>query len=91
MTNVIDNKDRHRFELDVDGSVAFANYKRDEGQVLITHVEAPLELRGTGAAGKLMAGIVQLIRADGEKIVPICPYAVSWLRKHHEENKDILL
>jgi predicted GNAT family acetyltransferase len=46
-------------------------------------------LQGTGAAGRLMEGMVERIRADHQKIVPICPYAVTWL-KRHPEHADVL-
>lgn len=54
-----DNTDRSRFELHVDGQVVFASYRR-QGEVLaIYHVEAPPQLRGTGAAGRLMRGVAE--------------------------------
>lgn len=89
MSNVIDNKDGERFELDIDGQIVFADYNRKGGVLHITHVEAPVALRGSGVAGQLMEGIVGLVRASGDKIYPICPYAVSWLRRH-PENADVV-
>ena len=49
---------------------------------MILHVEAAPPLRGTGAAGRLMEGIVALAREAGEEIVPNCGYARAWLRRH---------
>ncbi|MBP1180483.1 GNAT family N-acetyltransferase [Methylobacterium sp. PvR107] len=83
MTEVVrDNVDRSRFELAVGGEVAFATYRREVGQLLISHVYAPPVLRGTGAADRLMAGVVARARAGGERIVPHCGYARAWLRRH---------
>lgn len=79
---VIDNKEQHRFELAEDSHTAFAVYRRQGNDVAITHVEAPPELRGTGAAGRLMQGMVDILKAEGANIVPICPYAVHWLSRH---------
>jgi predicted GNAT family acetyltransferase len=79
-----DNIERSRFELDVDGQVVFASYRR-QGEVLaIYHVEAPPQLRGTGAAGKLMTGVAEIARQEGRKITPYCGYAAAWLRRHKE-------
>ena len=89
MSDVIDNKGGSRFELDVDGQIVFANYRREGGVVHITHVEAPVALRGSGAAGRLMEGTAQMARANGDKLHPICSYAVSWLRRHPDYN-DII-
>lgn len=79
---VRDAAEHSRFELVVGGQVVFADYRRDGSRLLITHVEAPPHLRGTGAAGRLMAGIVALAGASGEEIVPLCGYARAWMRRH---------
>jgi predicted GNAT family acetyltransferase len=86
---VIDNVEAHRFELVENGLMAFADYHRHGDRVSVPHVEAPVALRGTGAAGRLMEGMVERIRADHQKIVPICPYAVAWL-KRHPEHADVV-
>ena len=81
-SGIRDYPDRRRFELDVNGLVAFATYRRQDKALAITHVEAPLPLRGTGTAGRLMQGIVDHARAEGLKIVPLCGYAAAWMRRH---------
>jgi predicted GNAT family acetyltransferase len=90
MTNpVTDNTERGRFELVEDGHIAFADYSRSGGMVIIPHVETPVALRGKGTAGRLMEGIVALVRAEGEMISPLCPYAAAWL-KRHPEHQDLV-
>jgi predicted GNAT family acetyltransferase len=79
-----DNAERSRYELEIDGQIVFANYRRDGGILSILHVEAPPALRGSGAAGRLMQGIVETARGTGAKIVPLCGYADAWLRRHRE-------
>ena len=83
-TPVTDNAAAHRFELVEAGQTAFADYSRQDGQLVIPHVEAPVALRGTGAAGRLMEGVVAHARAEGVKIVPLCSYAAAWLARHRE-------
>lgn len=89
MSVVVDNEAARRFELEEDGHTAFASYRRSDNIVTIPHVESPVELRGKGAASRLMEGIAVLARANGFKIVPTCPYAVAWFRRHPEAG-DIL-
>lgn len=79
---VRDNKARSRFELDVEGGVAFATYRLAPGQVIITHTETPEELRGRGIASQLIGGALQLIRADGHKVVAGCGFVVDYLELH---------
>lgn len=81
---VTDNTDRRRFELVENGLIAFADYYRHEDVLVVPHVEAPPALRGTGAAGRLMGGVLERIRAAGLKINPACPYAAAYIRRHQE-------
>ena len=86
---VTDNPTRSRYELDVDGQIVFANYLRQGSTLVITHVEAPRPLRGTGAAGRLMQGVMEIARRNGWRIVPVCGYAAVWIRRH-KEHRDLL-
>jgi predicted GNAT family acetyltransferase len=89
MSDVTDNTARSQYEMPVEGQTVFARYRRDDGVVAILHVEAPVALRGTGAAGRLMQGIVELAREKNEKLVPLCSYAAAWM-KRHPETADLL-
>lgn len=76
---VRDNKAQSRFELDVDGGVAFANYRLTPAAVIITHTETPRVLRGQGIASKLVEGALALIRADCRKVVGACGFSsITW-------------
>ncbi|WP_341895545.1 GNAT family N-acetyltransferase [Ferrovibrio terrae] len=86
---VTDNMARSQYELPVAGQTVFARYRRQDGVVSILHVEAPVSLRGSGAAGRLMQGIVELARSQNEKLVPLCSYAAAWMRRH-PESADLL-
>ena len=82
MAEVHDNRSQHRFEMAEQGQTVFADYRRDGRRLIIDHVEAPISLRGTGAAGRFMEGLVAAAAAEGSIIVPICSYAVAWLGRH---------
>ena len=84
MAAVRDNKVQHRFELDVGGQVAFANYRQTQHALIITHTETPRELRGRGIASELVKGALELIRADGHKVIAGCGFVVDYLHKHPE-------
>jgi uncharacterized protein len=84
MNPVRDNKSLRRFELDVEGAMAFANYRLAPGTVIITHTETPRALRGRGIASQLVQGALERIRADGLKVVAGCGFVVDYLRKHPE-------
>lgn len=88
--SVVDNESRSRFELEENGELAFATYRRSGDVFTIPHVEAALALRGKGTAGRLMEGIAAIAREQHYRIKPTCPYAVAWFRRHPETN-DLLV
>jgi predicted GNAT family acetyltransferase len=86
---VTDNAAAQRYELAIDGKIVFALYRRDGTTVAIRHVEAPPSLRGTGAAGRLMAGVMAIARRENLTVTPLCSYARWWLQRH-PEHRDLV-
>jgi predicted GNAT family acetyltransferase len=84
MTILRDDAAAGRLEMEERGHVVFANYRRSPGRLIIDHVEAPLALRGTGAAGRFMEALAVDARAAGDTLVPLCSYAAAWLRRHRD-------
>jgi predicted GNAT family acetyltransferase len=82
ISEIRDNPERGRFELEINGQIVFASYRRQGPSLAIYHVEAPPSLRGTGAAGRLMQGVCDIARSEGRKVVPFCGYASAWIRRH---------
>jgi predicted GNAT family acetyltransferase len=78
-----------RYELDVGGAIAFANYRRSATTDIITHTETPPALRGRGIASELIKGALELIRADGRKVVAGCSFVADYLRRT-PENADLI-
>lgn len=86
MDVVRNNTALSRYEMDVDGDVAFANYRRAPGMVVITHVETPRALRGRGIGARMVEGVLRTIRADGLKVVAGCSFARAYLAEHPEHH-----
>ncbi len=82
MTDVRDNPARSRYELDVEGAIAFANYRRDGDVMAITHTEVPASLRGGGIGSRLVEGIMDNARAQGLKVRPLCGFARRVMMQH---------
>lgn len=79
---VHDRPERSRFELEEAGAVAYADYRREDGRLVVAYVYAPPELRGSGAAGRLMEGVLAVAREQGLKVLPLCGYAAAYMRRH---------
>lgn len=84
MTNFRDNLTDSRYEYEMNGAIAYAEYRKEGGVLTINYVFAPEALRGTGAAGKLMESVTETARREGLKVIPRCGYAASWISKHPE-------
>jgi len=76
------NPELSRYELEVDGLLAYADYQRSGHRLVIPHVEADPGLRGQGAAGRLMQQVAQYARSEGMRITPLCSYAAAWLQRN---------
>ena len=83
--DVRDDRAASRFELEADGAVAFAAYRREGDAIVFTHTVVPDELRGTGIGSRLIAGALAEVRGEGLKVVPQCPFVADYLAKHPEE------
>ena len=82
---VIDNLERHRFEVRVAGEVAgFAQYERRAGEVEITHTEVDDAYEGQGLGSILVSAALEAIREDGLLVVPTCPFVATYLQRHDE-------
>ncbi|MFF4959983.1 GNAT family N-acetyltransferase [Streptomyces sp. NPDC001222] len=80
---------RHRYEILVDGKRAGLTAYRDHGaQRVFYHTEVDEAFAGQGLAGRLVEEALTDVRAQGKRIVPVCPYVAKFLKKH-EEFSDI--
>ncbi len=84
MPDVRDNTDRHHFELEVDGHVAFSEYRRSGDLLTVMHTEVPKELGGRGIGSALVRGLLDLARAQRLKVKPLCSFVAGYIDKHPE-------
>ena len=90
MNPVADQPSLSRFELIEEGKLAYADYYTDgDGALVLPHVEAAPALRGQGAAGRLMEGLLEIVRERGRKVRPVCGYAVAYIARH-PQHQDLL-
>ena len=67
-----------------DGEVAVLTYRLRAGRLVLTHTEVPPALEGRGIGGKLVLAAIDRARQDRLTIVPLCPFARSWLERHRD-------
>jgi uncharacterized protein len=81
---VTHNEEARRFEATVDGLRSFITYRRFPDRMVLRHTEVPAPLEGQGLAAKLTRTALDFARANDLRVVPLCPYVSSFLRKHRE-------
>jgi len=74
-----------RYVYRADGEEAEMTFsKAGETLVIIDHTGVPDAFRGKGVGQALVARAVADFRAQGKKVLPLCPFAASQFRRHPE-------
>jgi len=78
------SKGRYVFRS-ADGTEAEMTFtKIGEHQIIIDHTAVPDAFRGQGIGVRLVTQAVEDARAQGKKIIPLCPFANAQFRRHPE-------
>jgi predicted GNAT family acetyltransferase len=81
---VKDNPERQRFELEVGGQLAIAEYRQEPGSITFVHTEVPPALRGQGRGSELARGALELVRQRGDRVVARCSFIADFIQKNPE-------
>ena len=81
-SKVHDNKPDRRFELQIDGHVAFLDYERARGEIRLLHSEVPPELQGRGLATQLIRHAIETAKHEKREVVSMCSAVDNYLAKH---------
>lgn len=82
---LIDNQEQKQYEFHIGNDIPKIEYiKTKNGEIYLTHTETPEALEGKGIASALVKAVLNDIDAKGLRLVPLCPFVVSYIRKHPE-------
>jgi uncharacterized protein len=84
MADVVNNEKLHRFEMDVEGEPAVLEYRVRDGALWLLHTGVPEKGQGKGIAAALARAAFDHARAEGQPVVPMCSFVLSYLRRHPE-------
>lgn len=84
-TRVEDVAVRSRLEF-YEGSnrVGWLKYQRAHEVLVMEHTEVNREHEGQGYGGQLVKSALDLAKAEGRRVIVVCPYARAWLQRHHD-------
>ena len=91
LDQVEDNKDEKRFEVHVDGKVAFAEYILRKGYVVYPHTLVPEEIGGQGIGEALATYAMQYARGNDLQVKPYCPFIARFMKDNFEQYGDLLV
>ena len=81
---VSDNAAKQRFEIGIDGHLALADYRIDDGVMELYHTESPPALAGRGVASRLIRTALLSARAQGLRVRPTCSFVAAFIKRHPE-------
>ena len=82
--NVIDNAAAGRFEVNLDGQTAYAEYSLAQGVMILPHTVVLTVFEGRGVGSALARAVLGRARAEGRKVIPTCPFIAAYIQKHPE-------
>ncbi len=79
-----DNAAKRRFEIEIDGHLALADYRIADGVMDLYHTESPPALAGRGVASALIEAALRAARTQGLRVRPTCSFVATFLKRHPE-------
>lgn len=82
----VNDASTRRYRLLLGGTeVGFIDYDPiGDSSILIKHTEVARGHEGKGYGSELVRRTLEDVRSQGKTVVPICPYALNYIRKHRE-------
>lgn len=80
--DIVHDTAERRFETRVEGELCTLDYELDGDTMTITHVIVPRSVGARGIAAALTEAALTHARARGWRVIPQCPYADAYVRRH---------
>lgn len=85
---LIDNKEAGQYEYQIDSYRPHIEYKiTNDGVIFLTHTAIPREFQGQGIGTALVLDALEDIDSRGLKLVPLCGFVASYIKKNPEWNR----
>lgn len=59
-------------------------------KIIIEHTEVNEDYEGKGLGKMLVLAVIDYVKENNIKVIPLCPYANGFFKKNYETYKDIL-
>lgn len=82
--DVVNNKDKLRFEVYLNGEYASIEYQYYKGDIAFMHTTVPEVFRGKGIAAAMAVAALNFAKEQHLKIMLYCPYVSKYVKEHPE-------
>ena len=79
---ITNNKERNRFETEVNGELAFLDYEFYQGDLALVHTFVPPRLRHQGIAFALVKFGLEFAKEQNLKVIAGCSSVVIFVERH---------
>ncbi|MEM6286863.1 MAG: GNAT family N-acetyltransferase [Bacteroidota bacterium] len=90
MPEITHDPEATRFTVDTEVGTARLDYILSPGLIVLSHTEVPVGAEGRGLASALAKAGLDYARAQGLRVMPLCPFVAGYIRRHPEE-RDLLM
>src|ERR1700743_1549555 len=88
--NIINNEQRKEFQVELDGEMAWLEYRLNEGNIVLMHTEVPEKLGGRGIGSALAEFAFAYARTHHLPVKVYCPFVAAYV-KRHPDHRDIVV
>ena len=81
---VVNNKDELRFEVNLNGELAYIKYQYYKKDIAFMHTVVPDAFRGKGIGVAMAVAALNFARAENRKIMLYCTFVAKYVREHPE-------
>lgn len=87
---IVNNEQNMRFELRLEGQVAFLEYRLHKGNIAFMHTEVPPMLEGKGIGSALAKYAFKYAKDHQLPVLVYCPFVSAFLKRHPEYNVQVV-
>ena len=88
--NVINNIQRQQFQVQLNGEIAFLEYRLHDDAIVLMHTEVPEQLGGRGLGTALAAAAFDHAIKYQLKVKVYCPFVKKYLDRHPELSSIVI-